>query len=70
MYGDIQHFVRNCLTWRSWSEMLSTSAEHASWCPVDRVGVDIIEMPQTEKGSIIVFIDYLTKWVEACATED
>lgn len=40
--------------------------------PFDRVGVDIIEMPQTERGSIyvIVFIDYLTKWVGACATED
>ena len=29
--------------------------------------LDILEMPQTERGNryVIVFIDYLTKWVEA-----
>ena len=34
--------------------------------------MDIMQMPQTERGNryIIVFVDYLTKWVEAVATGD
>ena len=40
--------------------------------PFDRVGVDTMQMPQTERGNrcVIVFMDYLTLWVEAFATED
>jgi len=40
--------------------------------PFERVGVDILEMPPTEKENryIVVFMDYLTKWVEAFPTAD
>ena len=40
--------------------------------PFDRVGVDIMEMPRTMNGNryVVVFVEYLTKWVEAYAVED
>ena len=40
--------------------------------PFDRVGVDILQMPRTVRGNryVIVFMDYLTKWVEAFAIPD
>ena len=40
--------------------------------PFQRVGVDVLEMPQTAHGNqyIVVFVDYLTKWVEAYPTAD
>ena len=76
MYGDVHRFVRGCLTCaarggtgrrqRAPLQPLPVSG------PFQRVGVDIMEMPQTERGNryVIVFVDYLTKWVEACATQD
>ena len=38
--------------------------------PFQHVGVDILEMPQTAQGNryILVFVDYLTKWVKAYPT--
>ena len=40
--------------------------------PFDRVGVDIIQFPQTKRGNCyaVVFIDYLTKWPETFAVPD
>ena len=40
--------------------------------PFDRVGVDVIQFPKSEKGNryAIVFVDYLTKWPEAFPAED
>ena len=37
-----------------------------------RVRVDILEMPETASGNwyIVVFADYLTKWVEAYPVVD
>jgi len=39
---------------------------------IERVGVDIIEMPLTTSGNkyIVVFVDFLTKWAEAYPTAD
>ncbi len=40
--------------------------------PFDRVGVDILQLPLTLNGNqyALVFIDYLTKWVEVVAIPD
>ena len=40
--------------------------------PFNRVGVDILKMPRTSRGHqyVLVFIDYLTKWVEAFPLRD
>ena len=38
--------------------------------PFDRIGVDVVQFPKSKRGNkyAIVFIDYLTKWVEVFAT--
>ena len=40
--------------------------------PFERVGVDILKMPLTESGNryVVVFVEYLTKWVEAFPVPD
>lgn len=40
--------------------------------PFQKVGVDIMELSLTVNGKkyVIVFVDYLTKWVEAYAAAD
>ena len=40
--------------------------------PFDRVGVDVVQLPVTRKGSkyAVVFMDYLTKWPEVFPTKD
>ena len=40
--------------------------------PFERVGVDILEMPLTESGNcyVVIFMDCLTKWVEAFPLPD
>ena len=76
MYGDIYRFCRSCLTCASHGGKGRCHKAPLRPIPVsgpfDRVGVDIMEIPQTERGNryVIVFIDYLTMWVEAYATED
>ena len=76
MYGDVHHYCHACLTCASHN---GTGRRHRAPLqpipvsgPFERVGVDIMKMPLTERGSqyAIVFMDYLTKWVEAYATED
>ena len=76
MYGDVHQFCHSCLTCASHD---GTGQRHKAPLrplpvsgPFDRVSVDTLEMPQTERGNryVIVFIDYLTKWVEAYTKED
>jgi len=40
--------------------------------PFHRIGVDVLQLPLTLDGNqyVVVFIDYLTKWVEAFAVAD
>ena len=40
--------------------------------PFYRVGVDIMELPQTVNGNryVISFVDYLTKWVESFPSDN
>ena len=40
--------------------------------PFDRIGVDVVQFPKSARGYryAIVFVDYLTKWVEVFPTPD
>ena len=40
--------------------------------PFDRVGVDVIQFPKSNSGNryAIVFVDYLTKWLEVFPSSD
>ena len=40
--------------------------------PFDRVAMDVMQLSKTKKGHryVVVFMDYLTKWSEAFATQD
>ena len=76
MYVDVYSHCKSCLTCASYR-----GAGHRTRPPLkpldvggpfERIGVDILEMPKTERGNsyIVVFMDYLTKWPEAYATSD
>jgi len=73
MYSDVYHHCRSCLTCASFNG--SGRRHHPPLKPIpvgapfDRVGIDIMEMPLTQDGNryVVVMMDYLTKWVEACA---
>ena len=76
MLTDILKQVRSCLTCAAYQGCGRRTKPPLQPIPVgapfERIGVDILEMPQTLRGNryIIVFMDYLTKWVEAYAVED
>ena len=76
MYADVYSHCKSCLTCASYR-----GAGHRTRPPLkpldvggpfERIGVDILEMPKTERGNsyIVVFMDYLTKWPEAYAIPD
>ena len=75
IYADVYSHCKSCLTCASYQ-----GAGHSTRPPLkpldvvgpfERIGVDILEMPKTERGnSYIVVMDYLTKWPEAYAIPD
>ena len=76
IYADVVKHCRACLTCASYRGGGRRSKPPLKPIdvggPFERVGVDILEMPPTEKENryIVVFMDYLTKWVEAFPTAD
>ena len=76
MYADVVKHCRACLTCASYRGAGRRSKPPLKPIevggPFERVGVDILEMPPTERENryIVVFMDYLTKWVEAFPTAD
>ena len=75
MRKDIQYWCRACLTCatrhigRAIRPPLTPIPVSE---PFDRIGVDVVQFPKSRRGNkyAIVFIDYLTKWVEVFATPD
>ena len=76
MYTDIYHHCRNCLTCASFGGGARRHHPPLQPLPVgapfERVGIDIMEMPQTCEGNrdVLVIVDYLTKWTEAFPMQD
>ena len=75
MRKDINHWCRACLTCAT---RHTGKAVRPPLTPIpvsgpfDRIGVDVVQFPKSKRGNkyAIVFIDYLTKWVEVFATPD
>ena len=75
MRKDIQEWCRACevcFTRRAGSQPHVPLTPIPVSGPWDRVGVDMLQLPRSHNGNhyLVVFIDYLTKWVEAFATPD
>ena len=76
MYWDTQVHCRGCLTCASYDRAGRRMKPPLQPIPVGgpfhRVGIDIMELPLAEHGNkyVIVFVDYLTKWVEVFPAED
>ena len=76
MYRDMLKHCQSCLTCATYRGTGRRYKAPLQPLPVgdpfDRVGVDILEMPLTTRGNryVIVFAEYLTKWVEAYASPD
>ena len=72
MYSDIYHYCNSCLTCATFNG--SGRRHHPLLkplpvgAPFERLGIDM-EMPLTQDGNryVVAMMDYLTKWVEACA---
>ena len=71
----VTHFCRSCKTCAS-CNMGKPNKPYLTPIlvagPFDRVGVDMIKFPCSSRGKryAVVFIDYLTKWLEVFATSD
>ena len=75
MRVDIQGWCASCLTCatRGYSKAHRVPLTPIPVAgPFDRVGVDVIQFPRSRSGKnyAIVFVDYLTKWLEVFATKD
>ena len=73
MRSDVRHHCRSCLTCATRKGTGKPSRPPLKPIevggPFHRVGVDVLQLPLTENGNryVVVFQDYLTKWVEAFA---
>ena len=69
MYKDVHAHCQRCLTCASYQDTGRRVRPPLMPIPVGgpfyRVGMDIMELPQTVNGNcyVISFVDYLTKWV-------
>ena len=75
MRRDIQNWCQACLTCatRDAGRAVRPPLMPISVSgPFDRIGVDVVQFPKSKRGNkyAIVFVDYLTKWVEVFATPD
>ena len=76
MRADIRRYYRSCLVCATRKGTGRASRPPLQPIPVGgpfhRVGVDVLQLPKTFDGNcyVVVFADYLTKWVEAFPTSD
>ena len=76
MRSDVRRYCWSCLTCTSRKGTGRKIHPPLQPIPVGglfhRVGVDILQLPQTTSGNryVVVFVDYLTKWPEAFAIPD
>ena len=76
VYTDVYRHCHGCLTCASFGG--GTRKCHPSLQPIpvgvlfERVGIDIMEIPQTCEGTryVLVIVDYLSKWTEAFPMQD
>ena len=76
MRGEVRKHCRSCLTCATRKGTGRATRPPLQPIPVGgpfhTVGVDILKLPQTFDGNkyVVVFLDYLTKWVEAFPIQD
>ena len=76
MRADIRRYCRSCLICATRKGTGRATRPPLQPIPVGgpfhRVGVDVLQLPKTFDGNcyVVVFADYLTKWVEAFPTSD
>ena len=74
MHSDVHHFCHQCLICSSYNgtgcRFQTPLQQVLVGGPFQRVGVDILEMPQTAQGNryIMVFIDYLQMGGSLCCS--
>ncbi len=76
MRNDVHQFCKACLVCSSRKGGRRTFRPPLQPIPVGgpfhRVGMDVLQLPLTEKGNkyVVVFVDYFTKWPEAFPVPD
>ena len=76
MDKDITHYCQSCLSCQSKKfprnrPRIPLSSLPPVWVPFQRVGVDFLTVQESSSGKtkLLVFTDYLTRWVEAVPVE-